>query len=137
MFFEKQNTQFRLSSSKSTVTSTITSTTIGAQASVKPSRRSAKLSVAKAVAATTTKRKYQKQASTISISTASDTDDKLDDRMGENNYSGGKLLATDYFKNLKFSFERVPANEPWYLTFQRQDEHRERMFEYWGNTGKI
>lgn len=50
-------------------------------------------------------------------------------------YNGGSILSTDFFKTLKFSFERVPTNEPWYLTFQRQDECRERIFEYWGNTG--
>lgn len=52
-------------------------------------------------------------------------------------YNGGSILSTDFFKTLKFSFERVPTNEPWYLTFQRQDECRERIFEYWGNTGTI
>lgn len=52
-------------------------------------------------------------------------------------YNGGSILSTDFFKTLKFSFERVPTNEPWYLTFQRQDECHERIFEYWGNTGTM
>lgn len=36
----------------------------------------------------------------------------------------------------KFAFERVPNAEPWYEAFQRQDECRERIYEYFGNTGK-
>lgn len=52
-------------------------------------------------------------------------------------YNGGSILSTDFFKTMKFSFERVPTNEPWYLTFQRQDECHERVFEYWGNTGML
>ncbi|XP_058456300.1 protein chiffon isoform X2 [Malaya genurostris] len=34
----------------------------------------------------------------------------------------------------RFAFERVPSLEPWYETFQRQDESREKMYEYFGNT---
>lgn len=34
----------------------------------------------------------------------------------------------------RFAFERVPALEPWYETFQRQDESTEKMYEYFGNT---
>lgn len=59
-----------------------------------------------------------------------------EDRVGENSYNGGSILSSDLFNQYKFAFERVPCNEPWYLAFQRQDESRERIFEYWGNTGK-
>ncbi|XP_058837939.1 uncharacterized protein LOC131693812 [Topomyia yanbarensis] len=34
----------------------------------------------------------------------------------------------------RFAFERVPTLEPWYETFQRQDECSEKMYEYFGNT---
>lgn len=120
--------QSRLNSNK------ITPTANGSQALVKQQRQSAKLSVAKIRAATGRKNKRQRKTATVAVDAQPDS--SLDDRMGEISYMGGKLLATDYIQNLKFSFERVPSNEPWYLTFQRQDEHRERMFEYWGNTGK-
>ncbi|EDS42893.1 conserved hypothetical protein [Culex quinquefasciatus] len=36
----------------------------------------------------------------------------------------------------RFAFERVPSLEPWYETFQRQDESSEKMYEYFGNTGE-
>lgn len=143
--------QSRLSSQK--IASRTAATANGSQTPLKSSRRSAKLlaatmktaaatATAAAVAApsTTTATKVgrrgrrQREPTTVSVETH--TDNLLDDRMGENSYMGGRILNTDYFKNLKFSFERVPSNEPWYLTFQRQDEHCERMFEYWGNTGK-
>lgn len=45
------------------------------------------------------------------------------------------LLKTDVVKMHKFAFERIPSQEPWYAAFQRQDECRERIFEYWGSTG--
>lgn len=48
----------------------------------------------------------------------------------------GHLLRTDVVKMHKFAFERVPSSEPWYEAFQRQDECRERVFEYWGSTCK-
>lgn len=130
--------QSRLSTQKAASAATAN----GSQTPLKSSRRSAKLSTAIAKAAATEipakivgrRGKRQREPTTMPVETH--TDNSLDDRMGENSYMGGRLLNTDYFKNLKFSFERVPSNEPWYLTFQRQDEHRERMFEYWGNTGK-
>lgn len=53
-----------------------------------------------------------------------------------NTYDKGHLLRTDVVKMHKFAFERVPSSEPWYEAFQRQDECRERVFEYWGSTGK-
>lgn len=34
----------------------------------------------------------------------------------------------------RFAFERVPSLEPWYETFQRQDESCEKLYEYFGNT---
>lgn len=123
--------KFRLSPIQSRL-NPIKSTATGSQAPVKLLRRSAKLSAVKVNARPGRKSKKQ-----ISAVAEQKTDSLLDDRMGENSYIGGKLLTTDYIQSLKFSFERVPTNEPWYLTFQRQDEHRERMFEYWGNTGKI
>lgn len=46
-----------------------------------------------------------------------------------------KLLKSDIVKMHKFAFERIPSTEPWYEAFQRQDECRERIFEYWGSTG--
>lgn len=48
----------------------------------------------------------------------------------------GEVLRTDVVKMHKFAFERIPSSEPWYEAFQRQDECRERIFEYWGSTGK-
>ncbi|XP_055319868.1 uncharacterized protein LOC129577232 isoform X2 [Sitodiplosis mosellana] len=135
--------QSRLNSAK-TVTPTTPATTNGSQIPVKPlTGRGAKISAAKIAAAATAavkgrrgrgRGKKQRMSTSTNVAIEAQADNSLDDRMGENTYIGGKLLATDYFQNLKFSFERVPSNEPWYLTFQRQDEHRERMFEYWGNT---
>lgn len=34
----------------------------------------------------------------------------------------------------KFNFERTPHNEPWYVTFQRQNAGHEYMYEYFGNS---
>lgn len=67
----------------------------------------------------------------------SGANESSEDRVGENTYNGGSILSTDLFQQYKFAFERVPCNEPWYLAFQRQDESREKIFEYWGNTGKF
>lgn len=133
--------QSRLNSTK---TATTPATTNGSQTPAKPlTSRGAKISAAKLAAAAAAVKgrrgrgrgKKQRTLTSIDVAVGAQADNSLDDRMGENTYIGGKLLATDYIQNLKFSFERVPSNEPWYLTFQRQDEHRERMFEYWGNTG--
>lgn len=69
-----------------------------------------------------------------------------DDRMGDNSFlksPGGtpqsrwvnfkkKYQAIDQLQ--KFNFERVPHNEPWYVTFQRQDVGFERAYEYFGNS---
>lgn len=140
--FRASSIQSRLSAGKVAATTAAAATTAtGAQTPAKKTRqrRSAKLSTAK-VGRPSTKASSstgKDETGAANSSTAANSgDSQLDDRMGENSYNGGKLLATDYFQNLKFSFERVPYNEPWYLTFQRQDEHRERVFEYWGNTGK-
>lgn len=122
--------QSRLNSNKRTTTAIN-----GSQTSAKPLSRGAKMTAAAKV--TARGRRGKKQRNTTDVTIDALADQSLDDRMGENSYIGGKLLSTDYIKNLKFSFERVPDNEPWYLTFQRQDEHRERMFEYWGNTGRF
>lgn len=128
--------KFRTSSIQSRLNSIKTPPTAnGSQAPLKQLRRSAKLSTVKVKGRPGRKSKKQRAAAAVPVETP--VDNSLDDRMGENSYIGGKLLATDYIQNLKFSFERVPSNEPWYLTFQRQDEHRERMFEYWGNTGSL
>lgn len=144
---------FRLNFTKQSPGPTSTApSAIGVQANVKPTRRNASASVARAVALTkATKRKSRKQTksaeSTPDVSpnkitdttdqlNASTSDEALDDGMGENIYDGGKLLENDFFKSLLFSFQRIPNNEPWYETFSRQDNHEERVFEYWGNTGK-
>uniref|UniRef100_A0A182MHN3 Uncharacterized protein n=1 Tax=Anopheles culicifacies TaxID=139723 RepID=A0A182MHN3_9DIPT len=37
----------------------------------------------------------------------------------------------------RFAFERVPSLEPWYETFQRQDDGTEKVYEYFGSTGKF
>ncbi|GAB0090816.1 hypothetical protein DMENIID0001_055790 [Sergentomyia squamirostris] len=34
----------------------------------------------------------------------------------------------------RFAFERVPTTEPWFDAFLRQDEGREKVFEYYGST---
>lgn len=69
-----------------------------------------------------------------------------DDRMGDNSYlksPGGttqsrwvnfKKKYQSIDQNHKFNFERVPHNEPWYVTFQRQDVGFERAYEYFGNS---
>ncbi|EDO63334.1 AGAP012023-PA, partial [Anopheles gambiae str. PEST] len=36
----------------------------------------------------------------------------------------------------RFAFERVPSLEPWYETFQRQDDGTEKVYEYFGSTGE-
>lgn len=55
-----------------------------------------------------------------------------EDRVGETTWD---LLKNKNIAKQKFSFERVPNNEPWYLAFQRQDEGTEKIFEYYGHTG--
>lgn len=55
-----------------------------------------------------------------------------EDRVGETTW---ELLKNKNIVKQKFSFERVPNNEPWYLAFQRQDEGTEKIFEYYGHTG--
>lgn len=55
-----------------------------------------------------------------------------EDRVGETTW---ELLKNKNIAKQKFSFERVPNNEPWYLAFQRQDEGTEKIFEYYGHTG--
>lgn len=69
-----------------------------------------------------------------------------DDRMGDNSFlkSPGGTTQSRWanFRNKyqaielshKFNFERVPHNEPWYVTFQRQDVGFERAYEYFGNS---
>ncbi|XP_031640460.1 protein chiffon isoform X2 [Contarinia nasturtii] len=129
----KTKQKFRASLIQSRLNSNKKTTAInGSQTPAKQLSRGAKMSAA--VKVTGRGRRGKKQRNLTAVTVDAQTDNSLDDRMGENSYIGGKLLSTDYIKNLKFSFERVPSNEPWYLTFQRQDEHRERMFEYWGNT---
>ncbi|KAJ6645692.1 Protein chiffon [Pseudolycoriella hygida] len=72
--------------------------------------------------------------------TASDRNSDLEivgeseDRMGAKRNNQNEILASETISRLKYSFERVPSSEPWYDAFQRQDECRERVFEYWGNT---
>lgn len=58
-----------------------------------------------------------------------------EDRTGAKRNNQNEILANESIARLKYSFERVPSSEPWYDAFQRQDECRERVFEYWGNTG--
>ncbi|XP_037025088.1 protein chiffon isoform X2 [Bradysia coprophila] len=57
-----------------------------------------------------------------------------EDRTGVKRNNQNEILANETIARLKYSFERVPSSEPWYDAFQRQDECRERVFEYWGNT---
>lgn len=55
----------------------------------------------------------------------------------------GVFRWSNFRKNCKeiepyrFAFERVPSLEPWYETFQRQDDCSEQVYEYFGNTGKF
>lgn len=60
-----------------------------------------------------------------------------EDRTGVKRNNQNEILTNETIARLKYSFERVPSSEPWYDAFQRQDECRERVFEYWGNTGKF
>lgn len=52
----------------------------------------------------------------------------------------GVFRWSNFRKNCKeiepyrFAFERVPSLEPWYETFQRQDDCTEIMYQYFGNT---
>lgn len=132
------------SSTVTSATTTAAAATSGVLANVKPTRRNASASVARAVALTkATTRKSRKPAAkpaaaaTTEAPAVSGDDIALDDRMREKQpYQGAKILETEYFKNMRYSFQRVPVNEPWYSTFKRQDEHRELVFEYWGNTSK-
>lgn len=73
------------------------------------------------------------KASTIAGATAAESEDGK----GVNTYDKGKLLKSDIVKRHKFAFERIPSTEPWFEAFQRQDECRERIFEYWGSTGSL
>lgn len=55
----------------------------------------------------------------------------------------GVFRWSNFRKNCKeiepyrFAFERVPSLEPWYETFQRQDDCTELVYEYFGNTGEF
>lgn len=112
-------------------TNETTTPSVSPQRPAKVTRRtakSAKVAAAAAAAKATESTNCDPTNSDNGSNSAVDSDGK---------YNGGSILSTDFFKTLKFSFERVPTNEPWYLTFQRQDECRERIFEYWGNTGTI
>ena len=68
--------------------------------------------------------------------TSSDADSIRDteDRKGVDSYAYDKG-NNDLLRMHKFAFERIPSTEPWFEAFQRQDECRERIFEYWGSTG--
>lgn len=70
-----------------------------------------------------------------------------DDRMGDNSFfkSPNSMSTQSRWINFKkkyqsldashkFNFERVPFNEPWYVTFQRQDTGFEHVYEYFGNS---
>uniref|UniRef100_A0A1B0CNR8 Uncharacterized protein n=1 Tax=Lutzomyia longipalpis TaxID=7200 RepID=A0A1B0CNR8_LUTLO len=45
-----------------------------------------------------------------------------------------RIIGMDEVVRHRFAFERVPTTEPWYDAFLRQDEGRERVFEYYGST---
>ncbi|XP_063695744.1 protein chiffon [Culicoides brevitarsis] len=80
----------------------------------------------------------------VTVSTA--THWLSDDRMGDNSFlksPGGSTQSrwANFRKKYqaidephKFNFERVPHNEPWYVTFHRQDVGFERAYEYFGNS---
>lgn len=74
------------------------------------------------------------KASTFAGATATESEDG---KGAANTYDKGKLLKSDIVKRHKFAFERIPSTEPWFEAFQRQDECRERIFEYWGSTGSL
>lgn len=57
-----------------------------------------------------------------------------EDRKGAIPYDVSKMLTNSTVKMHKFAFERIPSTEPWFETFQRQDDCREQIFEYWGST---
>lgn len=46
------------------------------------------------------------------------------------------LESSDTLKDSFFAFERIPSSEQWYNVFQRQDNCQQKVFEYFGNTGK-
>ncbi|XP_059607816.1 uncharacterized protein LOC132255710 [Phlebotomus argentipes] len=45
-----------------------------------------------------------------------------------------RIIHKEAVTRHKFAFERVPTTEPWYDAFLRQDEGREKVFEYYGST---
>jgi hypothetical protein len=45
-------------------------------------------------------------------------------------------LESESVKQQIFSFERIPSSEPWYDAFHRQDHGVQRVYSYFGNTGK-
>lgn len=63
-------------------------------------------------------------------------DDKNDPQKDEEPKIPSLLETSDNLKNTCFAFERIPSNEQWYSVFQRQDDCQQRVFEYYGNTGK-
>lgn len=46
-----------------------------------------------------------------------------------------RIINKEEIVRHRFAFERVPTTEPWYDAFLRQDEGREKVFEYYGSTG--
>jgi hypothetical protein len=67
-----------------------------------------------------------------------------EDVLGENQTAANKKkkwhliedLNSESVKQQTFSFERVPTSEPWYDAFYRQDHGVQRVYSYFGNTGK-
>jgi hypothetical protein len=71
--------------------------------------------------------------------------ESLDDGLGENQAAANKKkkwhliedLNSESVKQQTFSFERIPTSEPWYDAFYRQDHGVQRVYSYFGNTGKM
>lgn len=57
-----------------------------------------------------------------------------EDRVGGINFAWNTNINGVEVERFRYSFERVPYQEPWYLAFQRQDEGKEKIFEYYGST---
>lgn len=57
-----------------------------------------------------------------------------EDGVGGINYTWNSRVNVEEVEKFRYAFERVPFQEPWFLAFQRQDEGKEKIFEYYGST---
>lgn len=58
----------------------------------------------------------------------------VEDRVGGINFKWNTNVNVATIHKFRYAFERVPHQEPWFSAFQRQDEGKEKIFEYYGST---